>query len=341
MYDVQINNLNTSDGFAAAQGARPIVNKKTGQVQIVTPRGLRVNSLLRKDEWEQLDQAIVAAATQRLNGIRHLRERGLTFRLGGIGSMIAQYNQASEMTPAAITMDGHTQGDRDRIDFKLKSVAVPVIHKEYSFGARELAAARNMGNAVETGNAEAAARVVAESLENMLFNGNTTIGINDSEKIYGYTTHPNRNTDTATNFGGGDWGAVGNPEKTVAGMIAAAHADRYFGPYIVYASTTQFNQAANLFQTDGSGDTGRDRIMRLSGVEGFFPSDWLGDGEVLLVQATRDVVDLAYVPGFELANLEWASGDGMQSYFKVLTIAVPRVKSEYSGRSGIVHCTGA
>lgn len=352
MLNVNIDGLHTNQGAEAVAGSQPFFVNRNGNLmrwedqpghaypQITTPRGMVVNSLLRKDEWEQLDEAIVQAASKRLNGIMHLRERNLTFRLGGIGSLLAQYNQASEMTEAAITIDGHTTGDRDRVDFNLVSVPVPVIHKEYSFGARELAGARNMGNAVETGNAEAAARVVAEGLENMLFNGNADVVLNGNS-IYGYTTEPSRNTDTASNYGGGDWGTATNPEKTVGGMIDAAQGDNYYGPYLVYAATTQYNEAATTYTTDGSGDTGADRIRRMAEVEGFFNGYWLDAGEIALVQASRDVVDLAFVPGFELANLEWTSGDGMKSFFKVVTIAVPRVKSEYSGKSGIVIATGA
>lgn len=352
MTTMQANILNpfSPEGMAAMQGHRPFINKQTKQVQILTPRGLQVNSLLRKDEWEQLDSAVVSAATQRLNGVMDLFTRGQTFRLGSIGSLLAQYNQASEMEAASITISGRTRGDQDRVDFKLVSVPVPVFFKSYSFGAREQAAARNLGDSVDTSNASAAARVVAEGVENMLFNGNTTIVLNNNS-IYGYTTHPNRNTGT-----GSDWGTVANVVTDVRDMINDAQADNHFGPYFVYAATTQFNQARNTFFTDGSGDSGFDRVMRMSGIEGFFASDFLTAGEAVLVQMDSEVVDLAFVPGFGInvssfedgnqqtitgvTNLEWLSGDGMVSYFKTLAIMVPRVKDRYDGKSGIVHYTG-
>ena len=42
----------------------------------------------------------------------------------------------------------------------------------------------------------------------MLFNG-SSVTLN-STAIYGLTTHPYRATDTATNYGGGDWGTATN-----------------------------------------------------------------------------------------------------------------------------------
>ena len=307
--------------------------------------GIWMNSLLLKDEWEELDTAIVRAANSRLRLIGDLARLGLVKRLGGIGTMISQWNQASAMDAANVSMDGRSQGDADRVDYKLSAVPVPVIFKPYHFGSRELASSRNSGDAIETGHAQAAARVVVEKLEAIGVNGLSGFQFN-SQLIYGLTNHPDRNTGS-----GSDWGTVGNVLTTVQAMISAAETDNHFGPYHLYAARTQFNQAKNLFFTDGSGDTPYDRVMRMSGMQGFFPLDDLADGTCVLVQMDPEVIDLAFVPGFGfgnpdetgvtpingVTNLEWMSGDGMATYHKALTIAVPRVKSRYDGKSGIVH----
>ena len=106
--------------------------------------------------------------------------------------------------------------------------------------------------------------------------------------------------------------------------------------------TTQFNQAALAYYTDGSGDTARDRVLKLPGILGFEPLPTLAAGEAVLVQMTREVVDWAEVPEFATPRLiEWASGDGMTGHFKVMAVGAPRVKSHYDGKSGIVHATSA
>jgi hypothetical protein len=343
MSTLQIVNAATEAGAEAAQGARPVYNKRTGQAMIQTPRGLRVNSLLRKDEWEELDSAVVQAATKRLNGVMHLQERGLTQRLGGIGTLLSQWNTASEMTAATANLSGHSRGDRDRVDMHLAGVPVPVVFKPYSIGARELAASRNLGDALNVVNGAAAGRVVAEKLEDMLFNGDSSLNLNGNT-IYGYTTHPNRNSGTAGSgdfSNGGDWGTGTNVVSTVADAIAVANADNSYGPFVLYVATTQYNQAANAFFTDGSGQTPLQRVEMLAGIEAVYPSDWLTAGEMVLVEMDREVVDLAIVPGFfPLNNLEWTTGDGMMNMFKAVAIAVPRIKSRYGGKSGIVHVSG-
>lgn len=338
-----ILNANSQAGRAEINGgARPLVNGKgqfilnNGFPQVVTPRGLHVNSLLRKDEWEELDAAVVQAAQQRLVGVQDLIEAGLVKQLGGIGTLASQWNEASAMTAADINLTG-SGGSGDRVDFNLSGVPVPVIFKDYSIDTRSLAASRRLGDGLDVSNAFAASRVVAEGLENMLFNGASGVKLN-GDTVYGYTTHPNRNTDTAANYGGGDWGTITNIMPTILGMISAANADGYYGPFGVYAYLTQYNQALATY-TDGSGQTAVDRMLRLPQINFVKPSDWLDAGEVVLVQMTPDVVDVAIAQ--EITNLEWMSGDGLLGHFKVMSVAVPRIKADYSGNSGIVHATSA
>lgn len=339
MNNVQILNLESEVGRAAVYGgSRPIVNGRTGEVKIVTGRGLQVNSVLRKDEWRELDAAVVEAAKTRLVAVDDLRQRNLVQHLGSIGTLTSQWNVTSAMTRADVNMTGQAAGERDLPDSQLKNVPVPVIFKEFAIGARVLAASRNLGDGLDVTAAHEAARVVAEMQEEMLING-YALTFNGGT-IYGYTNQPQRNTDTAANYGGGDWGTIANVTNTIAGMIGAANGDGYYGPFGVYASPTQFNQAALLYYTDGSGQTPVQRILAsMPGVQLFRMSPNLADGVVVLVQLTRNVVDWA--EALPIQTLEWASGDGMVSHFKVMAVAAPRVKADYNGSSGVVHATGA
>jgi uncharacterized linocin/CFP29 family protein len=316
-------------------GSRPLrVNKNTGAVQVQTERGLLVNSMLRKDEWQALDAEIQQAAKIRLNGVAHLRERGLVKPLGSLGILTSQWSQGSEMDAANVDMTGQGNKGADRQEFLLKGAPVPVVYKDFSIPSRQLEASRLMGSPLDTANAMTAARVVAEKLEDLLFNGSSAT-IFDGNTLYGYTTEANVNTGSAS----GDWGTISNVASTVTSMIAAANGDRYFGPFAVYASTTQYTQAATSFYTDGSGESAMNRVMRIPEVTGFYPSDVLTDGTVVLVQMTSDVVDWAEHMGITV--VEWMSNDGMIGFFKVMAVATPRVKSDYSGKSGIVVFTGA
>jgi uncharacterized linocin/CFP29 family protein len=339
-----LNTFSTDLSIGALQpasylGSRPLrVNKRTGDVQVMTKRGLTVNSLLRRDEWQLLDTRVQQAALTRLRAVEDLRGRGLTVPIGSFGTLTYQWNQASEMTQADISMTGQIAGERDRVDFKIAGRPVPIVYKDFMIPERTLESARLLGNQLDTAHATAAARVVAEKLEDMLVNGSAAT-IFDGNTIYGYTTETNRNTDTAANYGGGDWGTISNVVPTVEGMISAANTDRHYGPFVLYASTTQYNQATLNFYTDGSGQTPRDRIMQMPMVEDLRVLDTLADGAILLVQMSEDVVQWA--EHMMTTVVEWMSADGMVAFFRVMAVAVPLVKSEYNSRSGIVHATAA
>ena len=337
----QVFELHSAAGQRALLGGRPIVNKRTGLVTVRTARGLVVNSTLRKDEWEELDLRIVMASVPPLVIVNYLVNRGLTRPLGGLGTLVAQYNQVSEMTAATANMRGHSGVEKDLIDTDLVGVPVPIIFKEYEIDQRLLLASRRMGDGLDVSNGAAAARVVAEKIEDLLINGDSAINLNGAT-IYGLTNHPNLNSGTAASYGGGDWGTITNVTPTISGMITAAQTDGYYGPYAVWAAPTQFNQAALNFFTDGSGDTARDRVLRMANVESFEQSPQLADGEALLVTLSPEVVEIATVPGyFPVTNVEWTSGDAMLNGYKVLAAMTPMVKSDYSGKSGVVLATSA
>jgi uncharacterized linocin/CFP29 family protein len=339
MTTANVLSINTQMGQAALNGgSRPIINSKSGEVKIMTPRGLQINSLLSKEEWTELDAAVIAAARSRLSGVAMLRRHGLTKRLGGLGTLVSQWGLSSAMTAATVNLTGQGKGENDLPETVLKGVPVPVIFKEFSIGARTLEASRRLGDSLDVTAGVEAARVVAEAEESLLIDGSLAISLN-GDVIFGLTSHTYRNTDTAANYGGGDWGTISNILPTIAGMIAAAQGDGFYGPYGILAYPTQYNQAALSFYTDGSGQTALQRILAIAGIADVTMCAGLAAGEVVLFELSPLVVDWA--EALPLQTLEWASGDGMVSHFKVMTVATPRVKADYANASGVVHATGA
>lgn len=321
-------NTNAMRRFLDSQGQSCVLNTSGEKVHTNAP------ALLRYDEWKDLDRRVIAVATQRLVGIADLISRGLTHSLGSIGVTIAQWERSSDMTEAEASMSGISKGEEDTPSFDTQFVPVPIIHKDFRVNIRRLEASRRMGESIDTIAADIAARRVAEKSEDMLFAG-LPIQV-DGGTIYGYTTHPNRNTiDLAEQWD--------NPSTTgqdiiedVQAMLAAARADRYYGPYELYIPGTYEGVLDSDF-APASGDTRtiRQRIMQLSGIAGITVADRLADDNVLLIQMTSDVVDLAMAR--DINTVQWQVDGGMQERFKVMAVWVPRIKSDFDGRSGIVH----
>ena len=80
--------------------------------QDLSVNALRTNGLLRKQEWEAFDTAVVEVARQRLNGIADLRAAGLVRDLGGLGVLIDEWESMSDMESASVDMSGVTPDKR-------------------------------------------------------------------------------------------------------------------------------------------------------------------------------------------------------------------------------------
>lgn len=340
---VQINELGqfaSESGFQ--HGFRPLWDKnekgfatnERGFVQITNNQGIVRNSLLRKDEWEQLDAAVVEASRTRLNAVQRLRDLGLTKTLDSIGILASQWNVSSEVTRAEVNITGQTTQAMDQQDYLLKGVPVPVIHKSFQIGERTLQASRRMGEGIDVTNAYEASRVVAEELERMLFDGNSDIQLNN-QTIYGVTNETNVNTE-ATSY---DFGTIDNILSKFKAMLGELDDDNMHGPFEVWVATTQYTELTTSFYSDGSGENAMQRMLRLPQISNIWPGDYLTDGSLVMVQMSPNVIDLA----LHQLNMvvEWSQGDGMTHNFKVMSVAVPRVKSDYSGNSGICYGTGA
>ncbi len=322
-------NVNGMRPFIHTDGSvRIVANADGATIQVNTPASLQY------DEWKDIDRNVIEVAKDRLVGVSDLISRGLTHPLGSIGQTISLWERSSDMTGADVSMAGESEGEEDRIQFDYKQVPVPIIHKDFRLNMRTLAASRIHGEALDTQQARIASRVVAEKSEDMLFAGNA-IQV-DGATIYGYTNHPERNGVDLVE----QWD---NPATTgqdivedVQAMLAAARADKMHGPFQLYIPLSYQGRLDDDY-APASGDTRtiRQRIMQLEGIAGISVADRLATHNVLLVQMSKETVDIAIAQ--DISTVQWETKGGMVQHFKVMAIWVPRLKSDYDGRMGVVH----
>ncbi len=294
---------------------------------------LRTCDTLRKDEWIKLDETLVEVGRQRLIGVGDLMSRGLRYGLSNaLGTTRLEWERVSDMTPASVDMSGLTESENDRVVFDLVGMPIPIIHKDFHINARALAASRNRGESLDTTQVSIAARLVAEKIEDLLFNGGFSAGTTQGQ-IYGYTNVPNRSTGSVTATWVSTTGA--NILADVLEMIGLANDDHMYGPFVIYVSNAAFINMLNDFKAE-TGDSILTRLKQIPQILDIRPSDNLTGTTVLMVQMTRDVVDM--VDGIQPTVVQWETKGGMQLNFKVMAILVPRVKpGDYDSQSGIVH----
>lgn len=302
---------------------------------IVNQRAIQANAFLNREEWEQLDSAVFEMAKQRLNAFQDVVSAGLTKR-SSLSVWNSKWRVASERVQADVTMDFRTRLTQDRTDKYTYSVPLPILSAAYTLGRRELLTARANGTDLETFEAEEASAAVTERAECILLNGETSVVI-AGNSIPGYRTLAARDTATAAAYGGGDFGTISNIVPTFTGMLTALAAKRYYGPFKCYIHNTQYYQMLD-FYSDGSGQTALERVLSLPQISSVEPNDLLATaGDLLMVQLTRNVVDIEMA--LSLENRRWEAPDGSAMFFVVMMSAVPRLKTDYEGNAGIAHAT--
>lgn len=333
---------------------RPFIDLNTGKSYVSVYRGgdpkqptsysvipLQTNATLRRDEWKQLDDAIMDVSRYRLGGIQDLEANNLTYNLGNaMGTTVLEWHDVSDGMEADLTMDGITRSKGDRLKFQHNYLPIPIIHVDYEINARVLAASRNLGNPLDTTSAERAARRVLEKLEKMLFTDTTySFGEKDDRSqntIYSYLNHPDRNLVTlATHWDDLSAGARGESIVDDVVSMKQASIDAYhYGPWMLYIPTG-YETVLDKDYDSTAKTTVRKRILEIDGIKGIKIIDTLPANNVLLVQMTKDVVRL--IKGLGLQNVEWQEEGKFVTKYKVLTIQIPQIRSDQNNKTGIVH----
>lgn len=314
-----------------AENGRSFVSVNRGGVLVPE---LSINAAtLRKDEWIQLDEAIVKAAKPRLRAVADLRGAGLQYSIpNGMAKTVLQTETQSDINEAEVSMDGLRESRHDRPQFDLTNLPLPIIHKDFHFSARQIAASRNGGSPLDTSTAELAARRVAEQAEQMLIG--TTSYPYAGGTIYGYINHPNINTKDVTDPTESGW-TPATTVNEVLDMRKKSQDDYHFGPWMLYCSPSWDVYMDDDYSTQKGDLTLRERLRRIEGIQDVRTLDYLTGYKLVLVQMTADVARM--VVGMDITTVQWETHGGMMLHFKVMAILVPQIRADYNGNCGIVY----
>ena len=154
------------------------------------------------------------------------------------------------------------------------------------------------------------------------------------DTIYGYTNAPHRITGSAV----GDWGTAGNAYKTMTQAIGALAAKGFDGPFTVYVATTQFNQLLNLLGSVNDYNELTVIQRQLPMIKAVKRSFTLANENMVMVQMTDQVVDLAVAE--DITPVQWDDMGGMLTHFRVMAALAPRIKFDSNLACGVLHYTG-
>ena len=174
-------------------------------------KGLYGNASLRHEDFMTIQAVITDIRRRKLNGISDLEAAGLAFGVSITDQIIGTENVSGF---SSAKQEQNPSGyDNDALVFGEIYVPNPITHKSFTVPFRQTGFEylRSMG-------LSESARMVAERLEETLFNGNADIKVNFNgalQSIYGYTDHPNRGTSTISN-----WASISENDKIVNEVIA-------------------------------------------------------------------------------------------------------------------------
>lgn len=292
------------------------------------------STTLRKDDWKLLDDAIVKAAKPRLRAVGDIRGRGLQLIIpNGLGKTVLETESQSDISAAIVSMDGLRESQRDRPTFDLTNLPLPIIHKDFSISARQLAASRNGGSPLDTTTAELAGRRVAEEAEKLLLGVSASYTYGGGT-IYGLTNYPSSLSKVLTAPTVSGW--TGNTLLTELLSMRTKSYDAYhYGPFAMYVAP-DWDEYLDADYSSAKGDnTLRERIQKINGIESITTMDYMTDFDIVMVQMTSDVVRI--VVGMEITTVQWEMVGGMQLNYKVMAIMVPQLRADSNGNTGIVH----
>lgn len=297
------------------------------------------NATLLKDEWKLLDQVVVKAALPRLSAVADLRGRGMELIIpNGMSKTKLETQAQSDINQATISMSPLADSAGDRPVYNLVGLPLPIIHKDFSFDAREIAGSRNgtSSTQLDLTTAELAARRVAEGVEQLLLG--TAGGYQwGGGSIYGFTNFPNRMTYALTNPTTGGWTSSVLLAQVLA-MRQLSYTHLHYGPYVLYVSTLWDSYLDNDYILTGGNvatQTLRERLKAIKNIDDVVTADYLNGYDMVLVQQTSDVARM--VTGMDITTVQWETHGGMQLNFKVMCILIPQLRSDFNGNTGIVH----
>lgn len=332
-------NIGAMRPFIAKDGSTKVTVYQGGDPKSASSwKTLQVNDkgTLRRDEWKQLDEALIGIAESRLTGTQHLVNSGLTYQLGNaMGTTVLEYHNVGDALVAELSMDAVTRTKGDRPEFDSVYLPIPIIHVDFSINQRGLSASRSLGNPLDTTMVERAGRKVMEKQEDMLFSD--TSYKYGGGNIYSFLNFPQRLTKTDLL----DWSnaAVTGADivTDVLEMKQTCINNNFYGPWTLFIPTN-FETKLDEDYADAKGDnTIRERVLNINGIQDIVVVDTLPDSNVILVQKTSDVIRI--VQGLAMQNIQWQTEGGFINKYKVISIQVPQIRADQNGKTGLVHAT--
>lgn len=287
---------------------------------------------LPKDVWGEWDREGVEVQRQVLSVYNDLAA-GLSSPIP-IGKLVHHFQTISNSGEVNVSLDGRSKARTDKPVFAYHGTPVPILDSAFSYGWREVEAARSEGFQLDAAGRANAAFKVAEAVETRALDGDASIVVGGAQ-LYGLRNHPKRSTRSTGVTLNGATGAQWLTE--VNATVKLLHAKNFKVPATLYVNWDDWFYAQSTdFSTSYPNKTIAQRVMEGGGVRAVVPSDKVAADEIIAVVKDRRVINvLGAMPMVTRAQFR-ANMEDDYNFVTMMATAV-EIKFDAEDNCGLAH----
>jgi len=205
-----------------------------------------------------------------------------------IGKLVHYFQTISDSGSVNISLDGRSKGRTDQAVYDYHGTPLPIIDSPFSYGWRQVEAARTEGFQLDSAGRANAMRTVAEKMESLMLDGDAKIVVG-GDILYGLRNHPKRNTRTTGQALIGATGAQWMAD--VVATLKLLHGDNFKSRATIYLNWSDWFYANSTEFTAGYPKTIAQRVLELGNIE-VIPSDSVAASQIIAIVKDRRVVQV-------------------------------------------------
>jgi uncharacterized linocin/CFP29 family protein len=264
----------------------------------------RAESPLTERDWELIDSTVIEVARRSLVGRRFLHVFGPL----GAGVQDVDYDTFAGMGSAQVAVFGETETSVVRAQRRVHE-NIPIIYKDFMLYWRDIETSRQLNAPLDVSAAAAAASIVAQKEDFLIFNGDEECGYEGLINATGRNTIPARN-----------WPEAGSGFQDVVDARSKLMESGFFGPYAVVLNPVWYANLHRVYANSGVLEINHVREMATAGV---FQTPALKDNQGLILSVGIQNFDIAIGQDLVTAYL---GVDRMNHPFRVFESLVLRLK---------------
>lgn len=256
----------------------------------------------------------------------------------GVGDLISYFPQISDSGAVSVSMDGRNGEIADQAQVKYVGTPVPVITSAARMGWRQMAVVRKGGVGLDVETIANHQRKVAEKLEDMVLNGDSSIVVGGSQ-VFGLRNHPQRNTNTH-GFDLNSTATGANWLSAFRQLVDACVGDNAFGRITVFLNYSDWVYASVNEFTAGYPKTILQRLREIEQIADIIPCGRVPADNIIGIAGLETGNWGSILSAMPMTTRPKVRQNPEDDYvFDVIAVVAPQFRSDFDGRAPFAHLT--